>query len=445
MTEEKMTQKETKKKMTEMKSGNPSKKIVTGIIIAVVVLAAAIVALKMRKPAKMKDFETQATTIDNIEIPEGTRIVALGEAAHGNKEFQELKLEVFQKLVEKTNVRALILEGDFGGCAIANDYIQGGEGTAEEATLHLGYTLYKTDEMCELVQWMHDYNQTAAEGDKVRLYGMDIQYDEDTVLFLNGFYKRVDEAKFGDYSDQMMSYLGEVTEDFESSNYDNVVKLMDEIKSDIEANKDAYTENVGAAEVELASYAAENLKYFASYWAKENSSNKARDTYMKVNVDWFLEVEEREHNGAVMISCHNGHMTRNRSSVATFLGTFLAEEYGDKYFAIGTDFYNSVDSVPKTSARDRVDRKFCSGDPIAYQVKDMPEDKYYVDFNKVDANGDLGKKVNSAIRTGSVGETDSIMYKFLKSTYTINYKPADMYDAMIVYYEVSPIRIWTDK
>ena len=445
MAEENKIKDEKTNETKQAKKSGSGKKVVIGIIAAVVVIAGIFVALKMKKPAKMKDFESQVTTIDGIEIPEGTRIVALGEAAHGNKEFQSLKLEVFQELVEKTNVRALILEGDLGGCAIANKYIQGGEGTAEEATLHLGYTLYKTDEMCELVQWMHDYNETAAEDDKVRLYGMDIQYDEDTILYLEQFYQAVDETKFNDYSDQMVSLMGEVSEDFQASNYDATVALMDDIKEDIEANKDSYTEKVGAAEVEFASYAAENLKYFASYRAKENCANKARDTYMKVNVDWFLEVEEREHNGAVMIGCHNGHMTRNHSSVATFLGTFLAEEYGDKYFAIGTDAYYSVTSLPKTSARDRVDRKFCSDDPIAYQVKDMSEDKYYIDFSKVDANSDLGKKINSNIRTGSVGETDSIMYKFLKSTYTINFKPTDMYDAMIVYYNVEPIRVWTDK
>ena len=43
-------------------------------------------------------------------------------------------VEVFKTLVENSNVRALILEGDFGGCSIANEYIQGGEGSAEEVT-----------------------------------------------------------------------------------------------------------------------------------------------------------------------------------------------------------------------------------------------------------------------------------------------------------------------
>lgn len=51
---------------------------------------------------------------------------------------------------------------------------------------------------------------------------------------------------------------------------------------------------------------------------KENETNKARDTYMKKNVDWILEVEEREHNGAVMIGCHNGHMTEMYDAMILF-------------------------------------------------------------------------------------------------------------------------------
>lgn len=46
---------------------------------------------------------------DDIVIPEGKRIIALGEATHGNKEFQELKLNVFKKLVEENGVRAFVI------------------------------------------------------------------------------------------------------------------------------------------------------------------------------------------------------------------------------------------------------------------------------------------------------------------------------------------------
>ena len=182
-------------------------------IIAAAVVVAGVLAFTLKKPGKIDGFENAATTVKGIEIPEGTRIVALGEATHGNKEFQELKLEVFQTLVEKTNVRALILEGDFGGCAKANKYIQGGEGTAEEVTRELGYRIYRTDDMCALVQWMHDYNMTAPEDQKVRLYGMDIQRAMNAKQLIKDMYAVVDANKGADYSDKMDEFVG--TEDYE--------------------------------------------------------------------------------------------------------------------------------------------------------------------------------------------------------------------------------------
>lgn len=66
---------------------------------------------------------------DEIVIPSDKRIIALGEATHGNKEFQELKLSIFKKLVEENGVRAFAIEGDFGGCLEVNDYIHGGSGS----------------------------------------------------------------------------------------------------------------------------------------------------------------------------------------------------------------------------------------------------------------------------------------------------------------------------
>ena len=48
------------------------------------------------KTAEVKEY---AKTIDELTIPEGTEIVAFGEATHGNSDFQELKTEIFKKLV----------------------------------------------------------------------------------------------------------------------------------------------------------------------------------------------------------------------------------------------------------------------------------------------------------------------------------------------------------
>ena len=75
--------------------------------------------------ADAAEFVKYAQPVSEITVPENARIIALGEATHGNKEFQELKLDVFKVLVEKYDVRAFALEGDFGGCEVVNRYIHG--------------------------------------------------------------------------------------------------------------------------------------------------------------------------------------------------------------------------------------------------------------------------------------------------------------------------------
>ena len=110
------------------------------------------------------EFSKYAAAVSELTIPDEAQIVALGEATHGNREFQQLRLDVFQVLAEKYGVRAFALEGDFGGCEAINRYIHGAGGTAAEAFSATGFAIYRTEEMENLVEWMREYNASAAPG-----------------------------------------------------------------------------------------------------------------------------------------------------------------------------------------------------------------------------------------------------------------------------------------
>ena len=127
------------------------------------------------KSLDVSEMQYYAKPIESILIPDNARIIALGEATHGNKEFQKLKLDVFKLLVEKYGVKGFVLEGDFGGCEEVNAYIHGGTGTAEEAVKKIGFQIYKTEEMMHLLEYMKAYNKNANEGEGLRFYGMDMQ------------------------------------------------------------------------------------------------------------------------------------------------------------------------------------------------------------------------------------------------------------------------------
>ena len=104
------------------------KKIIIGIVIILIIIINIFMyfgGFSTGDSLNLDEFKNYAKEITDFTIPEDSKIIALGEASHGNKEFQELKLEIFKKLVEKYNVKAFALEADFGGCLEINDYIHG--------------------------------------------------------------------------------------------------------------------------------------------------------------------------------------------------------------------------------------------------------------------------------------------------------------------------------
>ena len=147
------------------------------IIVCIGMLAMLLTGCGMKtKPIEgIKDY---AMEVEEIVIPEDVKIIALGEATHGNKELQKLKKEVFQVLLENEECRVFALEADFGGAYRVNEYIHGGAGTAQEAAAELGFGLYRTDEMADLIEWLRMYNETVKENEQICFYGFDMQrYD----------------------------------------------------------------------------------------------------------------------------------------------------------------------------------------------------------------------------------------------------------------------------
>lgn len=394
------------------------------------------------KPSKIESFENAVTSVESLTVPDHARIIALGEAAHGNKEFQELKLSVFKTLVGTTNVRGLILEGDFGGCALANEFINGGKGTAEDITRKLGYRIYRTDEMCALIKWMREYNETAAENDKVRIYGADIQNDMCAVRVIKDFYALAAPEKAAEVSSALDELFGTEEDAYSKSDYDKIISFLDESAKELDAAQSEYEAAAGKERFATARRAFDMLRCYMEYREKKNFSSLYRDTQMKENVLWALGIEENDHDSRLMLTCHNGHMTKNQSSGATYLGKFLHDDFGEEYFAIGTDFYITKDNLPGKNGREI--HEFCSDDPLAYQVKFTDEKMCCLDFSSVPENDPVYEKIHNPMKTGSLGEQYSIVMKLVKPFYQLHFAPEDMYDAMILVYEAKPTEIWAE-
>lgn len=376
------------------------------------------------KSANSEELKMYAKSIEEIEIPASAEIIALGEATHGNAEFQQLKTDIFKILIENYGVRAFAIEGDFGGCEQVNRYIHGGVGTAQEAAAAIGFQIYRTEQMAELISYMREYNENAPAGEDLRFYGFDMQ------RYLSSFNLLLDTAKGNglDTADLENLVVGEQWSD----TYDNSARadIIAEIKAELEK-----CENT-----EHAIHAADMLLQYLELHmtADPNAGIDLRDSFMAENVEWILQQEQALGKEKIFISGHNSHVAKWGSYNS--MGKLLENNFGDGYYAIGTDFYKTKCNLPTPSGK-RTNQTFYSHDPLAKAAKEAGFEMCWLDFSQVPEDSELGNQIREYSFMGNLGEQYTPFMRLLPPTYRMFQPPAQLYDGMIFVSSATPTAI----
>ena len=389
------------------------------------------------KCADTAEFAKYARSVSEISISAQAHVVALGEATHGNAEFQQLKLDVFKVMVEKYGVRAFALEGDFGGCEAVNRYIHGGDGTAQEAAAAIGFPIYRTEQMEQLIAWMRDYNETAENGQDLRFYGFDMQQVERNYNYLI-------EATEGFGMDaSTLKKLWDEEKGCRSDAYDveQWAKVIGDVKCELQ-RLDTLNTNTAQA-VHFADILLQNYELGKLITSMEKGV-MLRDKYMTNNVYWILEQEEARGHHRIFITAHNGHIEKrhNYGTDGKAMGNLLADELGEGYFAIGTDFFKARVSLPKgESHNNRRNHTYYSYNPLAKASKKCGYDMAWLDFSIIPDDSPLQQYVSGYTWLGTIGEGYSPLMAVLPMAYRVWDSPAELYEGMILVSNAHPIEI----
>lgn len=390
--------------------------------------------LKKVEPIDTKEFATYAGNVSDITIPDSVRIIALGEATHGNAEFQQLKLDVFKLMVEKYGVRAFALEGDYGGCEAVNRYIHGGAGTAQEAAAAIGFPIYRTEQMSHLIEWMRQYNMTAKKGEDLRFYGFDMQIYEKNYKYL------LEAAKTYAVPTAELEKLWDKSEDKYSSSYtaNQKAKVIEKIRQDLLQLNDSTT----AQAVHFADILLQNIA-LGKVIDDMLKGNALRDSLMFVNTHWIMEQEEARGNACIFISAHNGHIERRHDygTLGKAMGALLANELGKAYFAIGTDFCKAKVSLPKGKRGKRSNHTFFSKNPLAEAAKQCGYEVCWLDFSSIPESTTLSSRLSEYTWLGDVGEGYSPLMAIFPQSYRDWDCPAILYNGMIIVTNAHPIAV----
>ena len=352
---------------------------------------------------KIADINAYMKTVDDIKISDNVNVVAIGEAAHGCKDFQELKLSVLKKMVKDYDFKAFALEADYGECATINRYIQGGDGDIESIVKTFSFPIYHTKQNPEtsyefLKSYCTSKGLTSAE-----------EFDKNFDCIEKGEVS-VESAKAAiDFVNSLKEKIGDI--DVSNADDRDAVFELNTVRQSME-----------------------------TFTKSDESIYTLRDSDMAGNIETVLNIEKKIGSGKLVIAAHDGHIAKIGNGY-TSMGAVLSNDLKDAYYSIGTDFWKVTDNIKVLEKKKRSIQSFISADPFAAQARFAKDKQYVLDFSDIKEGSSLYSLINSPLRMGSLGEGYTWIMRIVQSSYRPKAMPSGLYDAMIFVYEGSPIEI----
>lgn len=272
----------------------------------------------------------------------GARVIGLGEATHGSREFFQLKHRLIEYLVTERGVRTIGFEGGLPEALDVDAYIQTGQGDAARAVAGLGYWPWMTDEVVELVEWLRRWNQVHPH-DPVAFRGFDMQVPDRAVREVLAYLGELDATVHARFAASLA--MARSRYDFFRVTPTAMLTLRaeaDALIAHLDANAADYRARTTPARFalmrQLAVVAGQCFAMtYADLTGGEWDGSNLRDAAMADNVEWWLA--QSGPTGRLALWAHNFHVAKDyviRDYVP--MGEHLGARLGADYHSVGFGF-----------------------------------------------------------------------------------------------------------
>ncbi|MCY1016824.1 erythromycin esterase family protein [Pyxidicoccus sp. MSG2] len=264
------------------------------------------------------------------------RVVALGEATHGTREFFQLKHRMLEFLVSELGFTVFAIEANFTEARAVNEYVLTGKGDPALALAGLYFWTWNTEEVLELIRWMRRYNEDPSHKKKVKFYGVDMQVAKVATARMLEYLETVDAA----YAAQVKPSLTPLNE-LDTSKLTKEQKeaardTLRDVARRLEARRAEYTRRssredpaVARQDLTVATQAVETMLDPENY--------ELRDRAMADNLRWILDHEGPGTKAVVW--AHNAHVARSAGEWADApMGRHLGDVFGKGLYVFGFAF-----------------------------------------------------------------------------------------------------------
>ncbi|MTC90485.1 hypothetical protein GKS17_00450 [Streptococcus uberis] len=398
-------------------------------ILFVVLVVGGLVALKtcsllLESSANQKvNTELKKIDIQRIPIPEKVNIVGLGEATHGTRELQELRISLIKNLVKSKNYRAVGIEVGYGEVSRINQYICG-----EVDDFQFQNPINQTKEMRTIVNWLRNWNNTNRTN-QVRIYGFDMQgsnISADSILNA----EKIGKIELSNDEKANLEIIQKTKKVLDSNKAKIIFDDMHNIKKRVMKIDDSGDRFDLIMKINEVSQAMET-------WITNKEYNVARDRFMFENINKIITEENSRGNKKIILLAHQTHLAKYNKDYKV-VGRLLAEKYKKEYFSIGSNFFKGRVNIKLLGKDMRINVKLISLDRVSAQAKYSKNQSFYLNLNQ----NNESEKTNRILKNSwliNVGEGYNILMKLQPESYKMKANVYKYFDGMVYYYETNPI------
>lgn len=278
------------------------------------------------------------------------RVVLLGEASHGSKEFYKARAAITRRLIEKHGFNLVAVEADWPDADVVDRYVRHRPSARQPDPPFQRFPtwMWRNREMQTFTRWLREHNASLPERDRVSFHGLDIYNLNDSISAVLAYLEDIDpeaarlaRARYEcltPWQDDPALYGRKVLSDRYKACEDQVVaQLRDLLGKRLEYSRDD-GERFFDAEQNARLIATGERYYRAMYHGGAESWN-LRDGQMFETLQRLLE--QRGPDAKIVVWAHNSHigdalatdMGGARGQIN--LGQLCREAHGDQAALIG--------------------------------------------------------------------------------------------------------------
>lgn len=268
------------------------------------------------------------------------RIVAVGEATHGTREFFQMKHRLTEFLATEMHFTMFAIEANMPEAYAVNDYVLTGRGDPRQSLGGMYFWTWNTQEVLDMIEWMRAFN--ASGKGTIQFVGFDMQTPKVALNIVRRFVTRVDPS-YASLLDSVSVELDSIkaagTEKRPSRSFEErALRCSGAIAGHLVQTRPVYEKSERS---DTVVWAIQNARIVAQAFLLMSHYTDAlgmriRDSCMAANISWILD---RAPAGTRMVIwAHNGHVTKRRG----LMGSFLADRYGTSYLSIAQTCYSGL-------------------------------------------------------------------------------------------------------